>query len=121
MIELKSNRYFREENVLFLCCLIIAIAVERSNVHRRIALRILMSGGTNYGILIPSIDSIDTCSSNSASMVSSVNTTSVVNQLITRILSMLKRWLPPFGCSTSRNSSNYGILILELMCVTGKN
>lgn len=36
-----SKPYFREENVLFLCCLMIAIAVESSNVHRRIALKIM--------------------------------------------------------------------------------
>lgn len=50
--EVASVPYFREENVLFLCCLMIAIAVEQSNVHRRIALRILMSVGANFSILL---------------------------------------------------------------------
>lgn len=47
-----SSPYFREENVLFLCCLMIAITVECSNVHRRIALRILKSVGTRFSVLV---------------------------------------------------------------------
>ncbi|KAI1283746.1 Solute carrier family 13 member 3 [Halotydeus destructor] len=50
--DVASQAYFREENLLFLCCLMVAIAVENSNVHRRIALKILMSVGTNYKWLL---------------------------------------------------------------------
>ncbi|KAI1283749.1 Solute carrier family 13 member 3 [Halotydeus destructor] len=50
--DVASRAYFREENLLFLCCLMIAIAVENSNVHRRVALKILMSVGTNYKWLL---------------------------------------------------------------------
>ncbi|KAI1283747.1 Solute carrier family 13 member 5 [Halotydeus destructor] len=50
--DVASQAYFREENLLFMCCLMVAIAVENSGVNRRIALKILMSVGTNYKWLL---------------------------------------------------------------------
>ena len=50
-----AHPYFREENVIFLCCLMIAVAVESSNVHQRIALGILCRTGTNFSTMVLAI------------------------------------------------------------------
>lgn len=39
--------YFKESNVIFLGGVVLALGVERSNLHRRIALRVILTVGTN--------------------------------------------------------------------------
>lgn len=47
-----SAIYFQESNVLFVSCLIIAQGVENSNLHKRIALKILSLIGSNFKWLV---------------------------------------------------------------------
>jgi len=39
--------YFQESNVVFFGGVVLALGVERSNLHRRIALRVILTVGTN--------------------------------------------------------------------------
>lgn len=39
--------YFKESNVVFLGGVVLALGVERSNLHRRIALSVILTVGTN--------------------------------------------------------------------------
>lgn len=44
--------YLKETNMLFLACLMFALAVEKSNFHIRIALRVILTGGNDFKWLL---------------------------------------------------------------------
>ncbi len=39
--------YIKESNIIFVCGIVLALGVEKSNLHRRVAFRTLMTIGTN--------------------------------------------------------------------------
>lgn len=39
--------YIKESNIIFFGGVVLALGVEKSNLHRRIALRVIMTVGTN--------------------------------------------------------------------------
>lgn len=46
--ETACSAYFRGNNMLFLACLVLALAIEKSNLHQRIALKVLCSVSTKF-------------------------------------------------------------------------